>query len=295
MHEPDLYRGRPYEYAVAGLDGVSDADVERYREEGFLVVRGAFSPEKARAARDELARMTTMSDPQCLSMHFEQAIWQHVGDVQVSSDDGGSMREEDKEQLRHRILALSPQLRGSLVRKFVGYTKEHPPLKALANDPALRRVLARLVEARVKLFVSQAMIKPPGGREKPWHQDHAYFDLPLDTGIVGVWIALDEATPENGCMHVIPGGHRTGPRIHFRVRDWQLCDTDVERDSVVSVPLSAGDLLLFDGKIPHGTPHNGSPTQRWAVQYHYIPKHAQKIDASVRLAAFGSEGKDVYC
>ena len=55
-----------------------------------------------------------------------------------------------------------------------------------------------------------ALLKPPRGREKPWHQDHAYFNLPLDTPIVGVWIALDEATPENGCMHVIPGSHREG-------------------------------------------------------------------------------------
>ncbi|MFW6213947.1 MAG: phytanoyl-CoA dioxygenase family protein [Spirochaetota bacterium] len=39
-----------------------------------------------------------------------------------------------------------------------------------------------------------ALVKPPGGREKPWHQDHACFDLPLDSTIVGVWIALGHAT-----------------------------------------------------------------------------------------------------
>ena len=51
-----------------------------------------------------------------------------------------------------------------------------------------------------------------GGREKPWHQDKAFFEIDVTSPVVGVWIALDEATPDNGCMHVIPGSHLEGPR-----------------------------------------------------------------------------------
>ena len=77
-----------------------------------------------------------------------------------------------------------------------------------------------------------ALLKPPGiGREKPWHQDHAYFNVAASQRIVGVWIALDAATPDNGCMYVLRGKHRdtASPNAypHFAVRDYQICDTTV--------------------------------------------------------------------
>ncbi|HLT01799.1 MAG TPA: phytanoyl-CoA dioxygenase family protein, partial [Geminicoccaceae bacterium] len=61
------------------------------------------------------------------------------------------------------------------------------------------------------------------------------------------------------------------------------------------VPMRAGDVLLFDGKIPHGTPINRTDDFRWAVQYHFRPATAVLVDDDTRLAAFGSEGRDVTC
>ena len=79
------------------------------------------------------------------------------------------------------------------VRKFMGFTREeNPALKAVAEDPALmRRWSAGFWEVQPGLYQDMALIKPPGGREKPWHQDRAYFNLTQTTRIVGVWIALD--------------------------------------------------------------------------------------------------------
>jgi len=141
------------------------------------------------------------------------------------------------------------------------------------------------------------LIKPPRiGREKPWHQDFAYFNLPLGTQVVGVWIALDEAMIENGCMHIIPGSHQEGPVVHFQRRDWQICDTDVQVNRCMAVPLKPGSCLLFDGLLHHGTPPSQSDKRRRAVQYHYKPASVAMLDDSAeRLRVFGEEGKDVYC
>ena len=140
------------------------------------------------------------------------------------------------------------------------------------------------------------MIKPPRiGREKPWHQDMAYFNLPLDTTVVGAWIALDEATVDNGCMMLIPGSHKHGAVIHFHRRDWQICDSEVMNDSAVAVPLEPGSCLLFHGLIHHGSPANRSDKRRRAVQFHYRAASVQTTSDEERLARFGSEGKDVFC
>jgi phytanoyl-CoA hydroxylase len=96
-------------------------------------------------------------------------------------------------------------------------------------------------------------------------------------------------------MHMLRGGHKVGPRPHFQRRDWQLCDTDVETTDRVAVPMRAGDVLFFDGKIPHGTPTNCTNEFRWAVQFHYRPVAATPVDDEARLGHFGSEGRGVTC
>jgi phytanoyl-CoA hydroxylase len=111
-----------------------------------------------------------------------------------------------------------------------------------------------------------------------------------------VWIALDEATIENGCMQFMPGQHKEGPRIHFQRRDWQICDTEMLGQRSMSAPLKPGGLLLFSGLLPHGTPHNSSGKRRRALQYHYAPVDVQPLEnQEERLKHFGSEGKDVSC
>ncbi len=182
------------------------------------------------------------------------------------------------------------------IRKLMWFVNYDDRLKALATHPALLGVVSRIVGEAPHMFQDMALIKPPGGgREKPWHQDKAYFDMKVDTPVVGVWIALDPATPENGCMHVIPGSHRDGPVVHFKRRDWQLCDTAVETARDVVVPLAPGGLLLFDGLIHHGTPANLTQERRRAVQFHYAARSAVWTDEEERLAIFGGEGRGVSC
>ena len=292
-----LYDAEPSALSVQGFDNVSADDVRRYHEQGYLVVKGAYSPERAERGRLELQAMTGMDDPQCSSVDYEWGIWRLVEARGFARRAAGERdwSEEERTRLRETLLSIDPVTRGRLVRKFVGFTKHHPPLGELAHDPTLMGALAKLIGEPAKLYVSQAMIKPPGGREKPWHQDHAYFNYPIDTRIVGVWIALDQATAENGCMRVLPGGHQSGPRPHWKRRDWQICDADILGQPIVSVPLDPGDALLFDGKIPHGTPPNRTEAIRWAVQYHYVPARAEMVDEAIRLAAFGGEGTYVSC
>lgn len=142
---------------------------------------------------------------------------------------------------------------------------------------------------------AMALLKTPRGVEKPWHQDKAYFDYDVRVPVVGAWIALDEATKENGCMHFIAGSHREGPIIHFQRRDWQICDTEMQGRPAVAAPVSAGDCILFDGLVHHGTPTNRTDKRRRAIQLHYAPAGTIQCATEERLKWFGSEGKDVEC
>jgi phytanoyl-CoA hydroxylase len=297
-HPPTLYRADATATGVDGFAGVDDKSVRHYEEQGYLVVRSGFSAEESDAAYRELQAMTRSDDPGCDAMYFEgnirAALENHLPD---GTDTGVSGQLKDLAMGRsvEAMPALPPEVRAGFVRKFQGFCDAHPPLKALLNKPDLVDLVTRLVGEPVLPLQEMAMIKGPEGREKPWHQDHAYFNYPVETNVIGVWVALDTVTPENGCMHVLAGGHKLGPRVHWRRRDWQICDDETMDATQTAVPMTPGDILLFDSKLPHGTPTNHSDRHRWALQYHYIAASAQKTDEDARLAVFGSEGKDVTC
>lgn len=271
LHDPNLYRPTSEASQVETLADIGPAEIAFYREHGYLSVRQAFTPAEMQAAIDGIASLIMGEHPDFEHVVFEAAV-------------------------KDRLADMGPDERMDCVRKLGVFEAHEPRLKAISQHAALLKVVTQLLHGRTpEMFQDMALLKPPMiGREKPWHQDHAYFDYPLDTPVVGVWIALDDANIDNGCMQILPGRHHE-PLIHFKRRDWQLCDTAVLGTESVAAPLPSGGMLLFDGKLPHGTPHNNSPKRRRALQFHYAPDDIHKSPPEVRLAAFGSEGKDVTC
>ena len=302
-HDPELYQGSEHNYAVDGLDGIDETARQRYDEDGFLVVRRGLPESVWRVALDELKSMAAMIDPECATVTYEGSLRARIHEMQdqaiqaeIGEDDPGADGEKAETiYTREAIERLSAGERAASVRKLMGFTRAHKPLRDVANYPSLRAVVNAIVGEKSRMFQSMALLKPPGGREKPWHQDHAYFDLPVDCKVCGVWIALGEVTPANGAMYMLRGGHRAGPIVHYHRRDWQICDSEIAGSQAVVLPMSAGDLVLFDAKIPHGTPTNRTREQRWALQFHYVGGSVESVPVEQRLAVFGSEGKNVSC
>jgi phytanoyl-CoA hydroxylase len=204
---------------------------------------------------------------------------------------------------RDKLPRMDLAQRRDAVRKVFKYVDFQPDLRDIVYAPTILGLARDLLGDEPGLYMDQALLKPPGiGREKPWHQDKAFFDIPGSAPVVGLWIALDEAVPENGCMHIIPGSHKDGPSLHFTRRDFQICDSDIVRDRIVAVPLKPGSCLVFDGLLHHGTPANRGGKRRWALQIHYSIASALSLDPSMRaeyakqrLDTFGSDGKDATC
>lgn len=268
----DLYAWTSLAQGIDGFDQVTDDHIAQFHDQGYLVVNNAFTPNEVQDAIDGLLHLLSGKETEYKNVMFE------------------------KKARGAALDALSPEQRQDYVRKFMWFVDYDARLNAMATHPKLINLATRLIGEAPALFQDMALLKPPKiGREKPWHQDHAYFDLPLTTTVVGVWIALDEATTENGCMVIYPNSHKAGPVVHFQRRDWQICDTFGRQQEVVAVPLKPGGALFFHSLIQHGTPANNSTLRRRAVQFHYAPASAKKTVQEERLAIFGSEGKDVTC
>ena len=268
----DLYHYSDIAQRVQGFENVGEAEIAHFHDNGYLVIENAFNHDEINSALEGLIYLISGQHPDFDGVMYEQ------------KSQGVPVEE------------LSAEERQDYVRKFMWFVEYDHRLKALSTHPKLMNLLTQILDDEPELFQDMALIKPPRiGREKPWHQDHAYFDLPLDTTVVGAWIALDEATTENGCMVINPGTNLLGPTVHFQRRDWQICDTHVNNQGAVAVPLKPGGCLLFHSLMQHGTPANRTDRRRRAVQYHYKPASVAKIGDGQRLAVFGSEGKGVTC
>ena len=266
----DLYRSDHVGRYLDSIEDVTEEEVARFHRDGYLAVRNVLDPG---TVRDVLTGLGAVLDlPQQENVQWE--AW-----------------------ALDRLDTTHGEDRMDLVRKFMWFVEKDPRLLALASDPTIVDVVRRLCGTQdVSMFQDMALLKPPGGgREKPWHQDNAYFNYEPGTPIVGVWIALDDATVDNGCMHVLPGTHVEGPIPHFKRRDWQLCDTSIDHARDTSIPLPPGGALFFHGLLHHGTPANLTSTRRRAVQLHYLPTATPQVPDERRLDIFGHEGKDVTC
>lgn len=272
----DLYRyDRTPNKRVPTLDAITEEDLGFFQQHGYLVIDSLLTNDEINRVKEGMVDLLDRMDSE------DSDIPDTVVQIEETPDEHGDLE------------SLPPAERINYIRKFWKFSEFSDAMAAPARRDDLLDLLTTLIDDQPTMFQDMALVKPPGGSEKPWHQDKAYFELELDAPVVGVWIAIDEATAENGCMHIVPGSHREGPVVHFDRRDWQICDTDVQTEKDVMVPLDPGGALLFDGLLHHGTPPNESTQNRRALQFHYTGENATWLDDG--HAAFGATGKDVSC
>ena len=118
--------------------------------------------------------------------------------------------------------------------------------------------------------------QPKIGGEVRWHQDASYL-IADEPGVIGFWIAIEDATKSNGCLWMQPGGHLSPLREIYEVQPdtptgvlRPLDDTPWPDESeAVALEVSAGSLVMFDDRIPHYSSQNCSDRSRQAFTMHF--------------------------
>ena len=174
-----------------------------------------------------------------------------------------------------------------------------PVFDRFSRDPKLAAVARDLGLAEALIWQSMYIFKQPGiGGEVRWHQDATFFET-TPISVTTFWFALEDATIDNGCLWVQPGGHRGPMRERFvrngdEIRMEKLDDTPWPDDSV-AVPLeaTAGSLVCFHGLLPHYSAPNRSPVSRHAYTLHatdgrtqYSPQNWIQRDANFPARGF---------
>ncbi len=227
--------------------------IERFNHEGYLILRGLFSPEEAGEIRETFMRQN--ADGPIEGLSETRRIGMEGG---YDRNDPLSFFPRMMNPHRHADKPVGP-----LTMRFMLEPRLHGPLRDLFGDEPV---------ATQSMFY----FKPPGARGQDLHQDNFYLRVKPGT-CMAAWIAVDDADEDNGGMLVVPGTSHLDIACPEKSDPTKYFTTEhVEPPpglKPVLTKLKAGDVLFFNGSLIHGSHPNTSRDRfRRSLICHYVPR-----------------------
>ncbi|MES2457797.1 MAG: phytanoyl-CoA dioxygenase family protein [Bacteroidota bacterium] len=228
-----------------GKEGLSDENIAFYQDYGYLIAHDLLSSDEIAALKKETA----------------QIFKGNRGSIDGLLDAGALTDEE-------------------ILKKYVAIHFPHkisPLIRENLSHPAVVDILRKIVSPNLKCMQSMLFVKAPGKAGQAWHQDEFYIPT-RDKSLIGVWIAIDDANLENGCLWIIPGSQLPGymrkriPNFSDEYADVDTADiTEFAEDKQVPVEVKKGSVVFFNGYTLHSSRRNKTPDCfRTALVNHYM-------------------------
>ncbi|KAK7484970.1 hypothetical protein BaRGS_00023748 [Batillaria attramentaria] len=260
---PEIYTlaGMPEQPKVKKPGQLPEHMVRQFFEKGYVLVEDFFTPQELEPVRQATARLVD---------DLAQRLYK-AGKITNLQEDAG---------LFQRLTLIEQEFPGASV--ILHKQAILPPeYRALLSNERLLNVLEQVLGPHVAACPSwNVRPKIPNLSEMgiPWHQDSGYFARNSYKTLMPVaWIPLLDATPENGCMQYLEGGHRRGmvcdhlccwkDTWHVMLDESKMGDVlgvDIERD-LRTIPVKYGGFILFNNLIPHRSVPNNSNVIRWSL------------------------------
>ena len=260
---------------------LSAAEVETYARDGALTLPGFLAPETCAAliARaEQIAAAKADDGPRSVFSTTEQA----------RRADEWFLGSGDQVRCFFEEHAFTPEgaLKVEAARAInkIGHALHDldPVFAAASYDPRLVEIAAAVGLREPLAMQSMAIFKQPGiGGEVGCHQDGTFLYTDPMT-VLGLWIALEDATTANGCLWIAPGEHRGPLRRRFRRAagggsEFVVLDPTPlpGPEALRAVPVAAGTLVLLHALLPHFSGANRSPRRRLAYSLHCVESTAE--------------------
>jgi phytanoyl-CoA hydroxylase len=249
-----------------------------YQEFGYAVLESAVPADRIASIRSAALRIVDEFDADRHRTIFTTRNQDHAQDRYFldSAEAVHCFLEEEAVDADGRL--LRPRQRA--VNK-IGHALHDlvPEFRDFCRQPLVAETLSRLGVRRPELWQTMYIFKQPGiGGEVRWHQDATYLHT-RPPSVVGLWVAVEDASKENGCLWVQPGGHRSPLRELYEVDhvngDAALRTLDATpwpgTGDAVPLEVPAGSLVVFSDHLPHYSSQNRSRRSRHAFAMHFAP------------------------
>jgi len=231
---------------------VSATSAGFYADHGYLVVTDAL----------EVAELKELKEETVAISRGKRGIFLKGGARPGYLDHEAEM--SDEEVQRELLCIHHPHKQSEVVRNFLAHR-------------VIVDVLTKVIGPNVKCMQSMLFIKSAGKPGQAWHQDEDFIPT-RDRSLTGAWIALDDATIENGCLWVIPGSHKHGVLWPMHAHTDGRFDCTHESfgfpytdDDAIPVEVPAGSIVFFNGYTLHRSlPNKTSSGYRRVLVNHYM-------------------------
>lgn len=171
--------------------------------------------------------------------------------------------------------------------KLVNIFRHDAVFAEVLHHPDIASLAGSLMTGPVRVWEDQMIYKPPYDEKAvlAWHQDYPYWNQVGPAELGTCWIALDDATIENGCMQVIPGSHRwnlqyTREDVDARDPDWLLKHPGIPKDADLTphpCVVKAGHCHFHHCQTVHGSRGNRTGNPRRSYILHLMPGDTRRI------------------
>ncbi|XP_038072101.1 uncharacterized protein LOC119740762 [Patiria miniata] len=259
--EPELYTTVPPQPKVKKPGQLTEKQLKHYFNEGYLLVPDFFKPSELDPVREGIAEAVDLMANKLYN----------AGKIKDKCSDAGFFQ---------RMILIEKQFPGAAVLLHkTGYLPQS--FRDLWSNERLLNVMEQLIGPEIAGHpVWNLRVKTPKHEQStvPWHQDNAYLDPEaLHVLQPTAWIPMLDVNKENGCMQVIPRGHRKGITAthtccvggtwYVQIKDCDVMKTSLGVDvkDAVTMDMPYGGVLFMNNAIPHQSLENHSDKVRWSL------------------------------
>jgi phytanoyl-CoA hydroxylase len=227
--------------------------IASYRENGFIVVENFLS-------QDELAS-------------WREGVTEAVIDRNGVKIPGRQGKNEEADGINEDADYYS-----NVFDQLLNLWQTNKKMELIMRDPRLGKMAAELAGVDgIRIWHDQALIKKPWANPTAWHLDTPFWSFSHREAL-SVWVALDDATPENGCLYFIPGSHKKtsfeNPGITKNMNAVFQFYPEFAQTKPFMATMKAGTASFHNGLCIHGAGPNMTPGFRRAMTCAYMPEGA---------------------